>query len=31
VVTQYPKNRVSMEARQDFYRLALEQGYGGAA
>ncbi|MDX2947911.1 ParA family protein [Streptomyces caniscabiei] len=31
VVTQYPKNRVSMEAREDFYRLALEQGYGGAA
>jgi chromosome partitioning protein len=30
VVTQYPKNRISMEARQDFYRLALEQGYGGA-
>lgn len=28
VVTQYPKNRVSMEARQDFYRLALELGYG---
>ncbi|MEU5733806.1 MULTISPECIES: ParA family protein [Streptomyces] len=29
VVTQYPKNRVAMEAREDFYRLALEQGYGG--
>lgn len=31
VVTQYPKNRVSMEAREDFFRLALELGYGGAA
>jgi chromosome partitioning protein len=30
VVTQYPKNRVSMEAREDFFRLALELGYGGA-
>lgn len=29
VVTQYPKNRVSMEARSDFTRLALELGYGG--
>ena len=29
VVTQYPKNRVAMEAREDFYRLALERGYGG--
>lgn len=29
VVTQYPKNRVSMEARTDFLRLALELGYGG--
>lgn len=29
VVTQYPKNRVAMEAREDFYRLALELGYGG--
>ncbi|MFC7387173.1 ParA family protein [Sphaerisporangium rhizosphaerae] len=26
VVTQYPKNRVAMEAREDFYRLALELG-----
>ncbi|GAA3428745.1 ParA family protein [Streptosporangium nondiastaticum] len=26
VVTQYPKNRVAMEAREDFYRLALEHG-----
>jgi chromosome partitioning protein len=30
VVTQYPKNRVAMEAREDFYRLALELGYGGS-
>lgn len=30
VVTQYPKNRVSMEAREDFFRLALELGYGGS-
>lgn len=29
VVTQYPKNRVAMEAREDFYRLALELGVGG--
>jgi ATPases involved in chromosome partitioning len=28
VVTQYPKNRTSMEAREDFFRLALELGYG---
>jgi chromosome partitioning protein len=31
VVTQYPKNRVAMEAREDFFRLALELGYGGGA
>ena len=31
VVTQYPKNRVAMEAREDFFRLALELGYGGSA
>ncbi|SFY42177.1 ParA family protein (plasmid) [Streptomyces atratus] len=31
VVTQYPKNRVAMEAREDFFRLALELGYGGRA
>lgn len=31
VVTQYPRNRVAMEAREDFFRLALEMGYGGAA
>lgn len=30
VVTQYPKNRVAMEAREDFYRLALELGHGAA-
>jgi chromosome partitioning protein len=30
VVTQYPRNRVALEARQDFFRLALELGYGGA-
>lgn len=29
VVTEYPKNRVSMEARQDFQRLALELKAGG--
>jgi chromosome partitioning protein len=29
VVTQYPKNRIAMEAREDFFRLALELGYGG--
>lgn len=26
VVTQYPRNRTSMEAREDFFRLALELG-----
>jgi chromosome partitioning protein len=31
VVTQYPKNRVAMEAREDFFRLALELGLGGNA
>jgi chromosome partitioning protein len=31
VVTQYPKNRTSMEAREDFFRLALELGFGGGA
>lgn len=31
VVTQYPKNRTAMEAREDFFRLALELGYGGSA
>lgn len=29
VVTQYPKNRLAMEAREDFFRLALELGLGG--
>jgi chromosome partitioning protein len=29
VVTQYPKNRTAMEAREDFFRLALELGLGG--
>lgn len=29
VVTQYPKNRVALEARSDFSRLALELGMGG--
>lgn len=29
VVTQYAKNRVAMEAREDFFRLGLELGYGG--
>lgn len=31
VVTQYPKNRISLEAREDFFRLALELGLGGTA
>jgi len=31
VVTQYRKNRVSLEARLDFLELALELGYGGGA
>lgn len=31
LVTQYPKNRVAMEAREDFYRLALELGHDRAA
>jgi chromosome partitioning protein len=30
VVTQYARNRTAMEAREDFFRLALELGYGGA-
>jgi chromosome partitioning protein len=29
VVTQYPRNRTAAEAREDFFRLALELGYGG--
>lgn len=28
VVTQYKKNRVAMEAREDFYKLAMEIGAG---
>lgn len=31
VVTQYPINRVALQAREDFYRLALEHGLGRAA
>lgn len=31
VVTQYPANRATFEAREDFFRLALELGYGGVA
>lgn len=31
VVTQYMRNRVAMEAREDFFKLALELGYGGRA
>src|SRR6266568_4328533 len=30
VVTQYAKNRVALEAREDFYRLALELNLGSA-
>ncbi len=30
VVTQYPKNRVAAEAREDLYSLALELGFGGS-
>lgn len=29
VVTQYQQSQVAMKAQQDFYRLALELGYGG--
>jgi chromosome partitioning protein len=29
VCTQYPKNRVALEAKGDFLQLALELGYGG--
>jgi chromosome partitioning protein len=31
VVTQYMRNRIAMEAREDFFKLALELGYGGGA
>ncbi|MFI8792612.1 ParA family protein [Streptomyces sp. NPDC055105] len=30
VVTQYDTNRVGLQAREDFFKLALELGYGGA-
>lgn len=30
VVTEYPKNRVALEAQLDFQRLATELGYGAA-
>jgi chromosome partitioning protein len=29
VVTQYEENKPSFKAREDFYRLAIELGYGG--
>lgn len=29
VVTGYPRSRATMEAREDFFRLGLELGYGG--
>ncbi|MGV9226354.1 ParA family protein [Streptomyces albogriseolus] len=29
VVTQYDPNRAALQAREDFYRLAIELGYGG--
>ncbi|MFF0465674.1 ParA family protein [Streptomyces mexicanus] len=29
VVTQYEDNKASFKAREDFYRLAIELGYGG--
>lgn len=31
VCTQYQRNRIGLEARSDFQRLALELGYGGTA
>ena len=31
VVTEYPANRVALQAREDFYKLALELIAGGAA
>jgi len=31
VVTQYPINRVALQAREDFFRLALEHGLAAAA
>ncbi|SBS79386.1 hypothetical protein MHPYR_770014 [uncultured Mycobacterium sp.] len=29
VVTEYPVNRVALQAREDFYRFALELNIGG--
>ena len=29
VVTEYPTNRVALQAREDFYRFALELNIGG--
>ncbi|MER5312192.1 hypothetical protein ABT034_30925 [Streptomyces sp. NPDC002773] len=29
VCTQYPKGRIALEAREDFFRLAMELGIGG--
>jgi chromosome partitioning protein len=31
VVTEYPLNRVALQAREDFYKLALELNAGGGA
>ncbi|MFD5899076.1 ParA family protein [Streptomyces sp. NPDC060366] len=31
VVTQYDENKPSFKAREDFYRLAIELGYGGGS
>lgn len=31
VVTEYPLNRVALQAREDFYKLALELNVGGGA
>lgn len=31
VVTQYQRNRIAMEAREDYFKLGLELGYGGAS
>ncbi|WP_431236145.1 ParA family protein (plasmid) [Mycolicibacterium psychrotolerans] len=31
VVTEYPTNRVALQAREDFYRFALELNVGGGA
>ena len=29
VVTEYPLNRVALQAREDFYKFALELNVGG--